>query len=555
MSDKQPDEYEGLVPAAPSAGAPAFGDVAPASASGGRTAPPPPPPQNAEALPAEVDSLPDFQKQPDQDETRPSDGPVTLPGELPDGCLPVQRPGCSNADCAIPTEHPAEIAWQQLVSAVPVEDQLYRLRPRVEGMSYPTEEDFRSAVAAVRPEHADEHSIARLRTAWTDEVAGKLADWSERIRSGLTELSEGWTGTDFEAFEGVCTETRELVDAIIEDVDATVAQLQSTEESIYTLQGGDSGEIPYPAPQFWIDGEWHSWVSVHIRPAWWHGDCIQYTCQDAEHVMSLAGADPEVATEIIDFIDEKVEHYIDYYESPVNIERDGLDPKGITLEEAKELAVADAVETYGGVVEQNWTDYGARHATVDEDINQRSADNDSEQQSMRTVASDKDYPAVADSKYMNLEPPSMEQPTGRSEPEATQDPSLEPPVGGEAPPPAPPGEDDGETKGGLASGGASGGGGLGGGSFGGAGAGAPGATATTGGASPGGAAVGAAAAGGMAAGAATAAGASRGAMGGMMGGMGGGGMAMNDQEREADVDLVEDENMWGFVNEDEDPYA
>ncbi len=59
----------------------------------------------------------------------------------------------------------------------------------------------------------------------------------------------------------------------------------------------------------------------------------------------------------------------------------------------------------------------------------------------------------------------------------------------------------------------------------------------------------------MAAGAATAAGASRGAMGGMMGGMGGGGMAMNDQEREADVDLVEDENMWGFVNEDEDPYA
>jgi hypothetical protein len=30
---------------------------------------------------------------------------------------------------------------------------------------------------------------------------------------------------------------------------------------------------------------------------------------------------------------------------------------------------------------------------------------------------------------------------------------------------------------------------------------------------------------------------------------------MDDKEREPDVDLVEDENMWGFVNEDDDPYA
>src|SRR5699024_8422927 len=151
---------------------------------------------------------------------------------------------------------------------VPVEDQLYRLRPHVGGMSYPTEEDFRAAVGAVRPEHADEHSIARLRTAWTDEVAGKPAHWPERIRAGLTELSEGWSGTDFEAFTQVCADTRELVDEVLDDIDTTVARLQSAEESIYTLQGGDLGEIPYPAPQFWIDGEWHSWVSVHIRPAW-----------------------------------------------------------------------------------------------------------------------------------------------------------------------------------------------------------------------------------------------------------------------------------------------
>ncbi|GAB3219993.1 hypothetical protein GCM10027447_03800 [Glycomyces halotolerans] len=513
MSDSQfqPAEYQGLEPATASAPAPAFGDV---------------------------------QTQPDQIQTQP-DGPIdTLP-------VPI-RPPCSNGDCGNLTEHPSELDWQRLMSAVPVEDQLYRLRPRVEGMSYPTEADFRAAVAAVRPEHADEHSLARLRTGWNDEVADKLGDWSERIKSNLTDLSEGWSGTDFEAFEQVCAETRELVDDILDDIDTTVAGLQSTEESIYTLQGGDSGEIPYPAPQFWIEGEWHSWVSVHIRPAWWHGDCISYTCQDAEHVLALAGADPELATEIIDYIDERVEHYIEYYESPVNIERDGLDPKGITVDEAKELAVADANEHYGSVVEQNRREYDARHEHVDEEIGQRSADNESEQQSMRTTSSDKPYPAVADESHMDLEPPTMEQPAGTASPESTQDPSLEPPSGrvpGEDEPWKDSGDDGGES-GGLASGGP---GGIASGSV----ASAPSGAGSTTGAAPTGSVSGGATAGGAAGGAAAAAGSGGRGMTGMMGGAGAGGRGMpaDDQERDPDVDLVEDENMWGFVNEDEDPYA
>ena len=508
MSDSQtqPDEYQGMVAAAPAAAAPAFGDV----------------------------------------RTQPDSGGIVAP--------PMRA--CGNAECGNPTEHPSETAWQQLISAVPVADQLYRLRPRVEGMSYPTEQDFRAAVAAVRPEHADEHSLERLRIGWTDEVAGKLADWSERIKSHLTELSEGWGGIDFEAFEQVCTETRELVDDVIDDIDTTVAQLQSTEEQIYTLQGGDSGEIPYPAPQFWIDGDWHSWVSVHIRPAWWHGDCIQYTCQDAEHVLALAGADPEIATEIIDYIDERVEHYIEYYESPANIERDGLDPKGITIDEAKELAVADAAQNYGVLVEQNWSEYDSRHAGVDEDINQRSADNDTEQRSVRTTSSDKQYPTAADTAYMDLESPSMQQPTGTSAPEATQDPSLEPPtcdVPGEDKPWEAPEEDE-DSSSGLASGGPSTGAG---GGFGPAPGGPGGGPAPSGSANPAASSLGAGAA---AAGAATAAaGAPKGGgMTGMVGGAGGGGarpMPNDDKESESDVDLVENQNMWGYVNEDDDPYA
>jgi uncharacterized protein YukE len=531
MSDNSSASYPGLDAAAPAMGAPAFGSAAPSAA------PPPPPP--------------------------PADETVAPP--VAEESLPAGRTPCSNPNCGNPTEHPAELDWQQLVSAVPVTGQLYRLRPKEAGMAFPTEADFRAAVAAVRPERADAHSLEHLRNAWSENVTGRIADWSEQIKSNLNELAEGWSGTDFEAFEAACTQTRELVDDLVDDIDATVANLQSTEEALYSIQGGSSGEIPYPAPQFWIDGDWHSWVSVHVRPAWWHGDCIEYTCQDAEHVLALGGAEPELATEIIDYIDERILHYIDYYASPVNIERDGLDPtKGLTVVEAKELAVADAMEHYGTLVDQSWGAYDARQAESNEDIQQRSTDTDAEDRSVRTVHSDKEYPPSADPAYMNLEPPPMEQPSGSAQPMASEDPSLDPPVG-ETPaepvdPAAPddPAEDDGEEpSGGLASGGASTGtaGGFGGG--GGFGAGVVPASATSGsGASMGGALGGAAL--GAAAGGAAAATGSRGSTAMMSGGGGAGagrGMNMDDKDREPDVDLVEDENMWGFVNEDDDPYA
>ncbi|MCD0442308.1 hypothetical protein LO763_01540 [Glycomyces sp. A-F 0318] len=517
MSDQPLESYQGLDAAAPAAGAPAFGDVQPAPATAQPSAP----------------------------------GPIQT---LPDEYVPPQRQACSNPGCANPTAHPAETAWQQLVSAVPVERQLYRLRPKEGGMAFPTEADFRAAVGAVRPEYADAHSIERLRGAWTEDVAGRLADWSERIRSNLADLAEGWSGTDFETFEAACGKTRELVDDLIDDIDATVAGLQSTEEALYSLQGGDSGEIPYPAPQFWIDGEWHSWVSVHIRPAWWHGDCIQYTCRDAEHVLALGGAEPELATEIIDYIDERIVHYVDYYASPVNVEREGLDPKGLTVEEAKELAVADAMEHYGTLVDQSWGAYDARHGEINDDIDQRSADTDGEERTVRTVRSDKEYPAAADPAYMDLEPPPMDQPAGTSAPLASEDPSLDPPSGEAPGSEEPPAEDDGGERpgGGLASGDpATGGSGYGTVAGPGAAAAAPAATSATT------AAMGPATAGAAAAPAAAAAGSGSRGSAAMMGGAAGAGVARpaEDKEREADVDLVENQNMWGYVNEDDDPYA
>ncbi|THV41390.1 hypothetical protein [Glycomyces buryatensis] len=345
---------------------------------------------------------------------------------------PPRRP-CANADCTNPTEHPAENDWQQLLSAVPVADQLYRLAPRVAGadgnMAFPSEQDFRSAVAAVRPERTDEHSLERLRQGWTEEVAGKLADWSERLGSGLTELSEGWSGPGFETLQAACGETRNLVEGVLGDIDSTVASLQSTEDALHSLQGGDTGEIPFPAPRFWIEGDWHSWVSVHIRPAWWNGNCIEYTCQDAEHVLALAGADPELATEIIDYIDARVAQYFEHYRDPANLERDGLDTDGITVEEAKALAVADATDHYSAAVERSRRAYADRHAQIDAEIQERGGHGDDALRSVRTIRIERGYPAVADQAYINLQPPVMRQPFGITRPQTTQEPSLEPPSG------------------------------------------------------------------------------------------------------------------------------
>ncbi|RRR99460.1 WXG100 family type VII secretion target [Glycomyces terrestris] len=337
------------------------------------------------------------------------------------------RPGCSHPDCGNATAHPAERHWQQVMAAVPVEGQSHR--PKATATSYPTGADFRAALAAVRPDDADAHSLQHLRTAWTDEVSGRLADWPERIRSHLADLAEGWSGAGFDAFEAACDQTRGLVEDLIDDVDATAASLQAAEDALHLIQGGGAGEIPYPAAQFWIDGDWHSWVSVHIRPAWWHGDCIRYTCQDAEHVLALAGAEPALATEIIDYIDERILHHIDRYARPDAVERDGLDPaQGLTVEEAKDLAVADATEHYATLVEQSWGAYAARHTAVDDDLVRRNADTEAELRSLRTVRSDKDYPAAADPAYMDLEPPPLDQPTGTETPRAADEPSLQPPT-------------------------------------------------------------------------------------------------------------------------------
>ncbi|HEU5128686.1 MAG TPA: hypothetical protein VFU12_11915 [Glycomyces sp.] len=471
----------------------------------------------------------------------------------------AERAGCSAGACPHPTAHPAEADWQQLASAVPVPGQLHRFKPRCDDMAYPTEEDFRSAVRAVRPEGADDFSLQRLREGWTGEVAARLGAWPERVRSKLAALAEHWAGEDFDAFAAQIDQTRSLVEGVLDDIETTADELRHREEVVYTLQGGDSGEIPYPAPMVGVEGEWSNLTAIHVRPAWWHGDCILMSCEEAEKALELGGADPSLATEVREFIEEKVGERLSGLEalvSPVRL-----------------LAAEDAKEQYGPRVEAELAAYQGRQAAIDEAIAQKRTDQSAELQDFQTTGDDRPFPSAADRARMEVQPPEVERPAAPVPPETRQDPSPVPPSGDgstaqtaaeepeeEFDPEEPWAEnDDGDeaVAGGLAGGGAGGlGGGLGGAPVGG-GAGAvpsaaPAAPSATGpfaapaapsAGSGGGAGAPRAGAGGAAPGAPSARGAASGD---------------DDEEREKDDGRLlnrETGNVWGYVHPKDDPFA
>ncbi|MDA1359862.1 hypothetical protein O1R50_09525 [Glycomyces luteolus] len=474
----------------------------------------------------------------------------------------AERAGCAAGSCPHPVAHPAETDWEQLASAVPVEGQLGRFKPFCEGMSYPTEDDFRAAVSAVRPIDPDAFSLQRLRTGWNDEVAAVIGDWPALIKTKLTALSTGWAGADFDAFADQTDQVRALLEGILDDVEAAAQELKHREEAIYTLQGGDSGEIPYPAPLVGAEGEWTNLVAIHVRPAWWHGDCIQMTCEEAERALELGGADPALAAEVRSFIEQKAG------EAASTV-------VGAVVSESRVAAGEEAKSSFGSRISAELAAYAERQAAIDESIGEKRSGQSEQLASLQTAGADRPYPDSADGAYMDLEPPAMEQPAPPVPPQTTQDPTPVPPGGDgtvaqaeDATDPWETASAEGEVSGGLASGG----GGFGGGMGGGLGAVPGGATVPTGGASAG-SAFGAAMPGGFTAPVTTGAapsGGSGGGSGGTRTAMVGGAPQQQQQAAEArkkqskseedeeaeeeDLTFRETDFAWGYVRPGDDPY-
>lgn len=265
---------------------------------------------------------------------------------------------CPNGDCEN-THNPAEDAWVKLVSAIPIAGQLGTLKCIAAGVAAPSQEEVQSLVGQIRPADSDKYALQTIATKWWDfnnsfsndpETAVALI-----LRSKLTELTNGWQGNDFDAF----AEQMETVFANCELIQADIGDgttgmtglLNQKSDEIYALQGGGSGELPYPAPQYWVEDKKNIFTDtkIHMRPPFHSGECeISSGCrwngdQGAEEAMEYGGFDAGYTDELNQYVTDQTE----YHYTRLKAEQVGsVDTAGMTASEKTEATtLTDAQES------------------------------------------------------------------------------------------------------------------------------------------------------------------------------------------------------------------
>ncbi|MEU5871835.1 hypothetical protein AB0A73_09780 [Glycomyces sp. NPDC047369] len=516
--------------------------------------------------------------------------------------------GCGNGDCQN-KENPGEQPWIQLMSAIPQAGQTNNIKPKPSGMSTPGGQEVSAIVTQLRGPDGDKYAIGTVKDGWTD-FNSSFSYFEGHLANAIEALSAEWTGDDFDAFSEQIDIVKRNIAEVTEKItgeSGILPLLGNTQSAIYELQGGDSGEVPYPAPLIWVDdGGWFDSAEFHIRPAFWDGDCEKEgdVCanESGNKIMEMAGLDTGYQDEVQSFVEDRSNYYYQYYNSEAN----GYEPGSFTQEQAREMAQQDAEGQINQDVGDINDNYQERLNNVNDDIVGRRDYANTEvagftpekPATQETTLGDGGQPDVgyeppggggggsmpkAPGGMGSMDPPSM--PSTDKPPTPTFDPPSTPPDMNLPDSTDPGGLDDSEwtpttpdpddmPSGGLASGGGLGGGGLGGGGIGGgglpgggAGGGLPsgGAGGGVGGAmggmggmmGAGGAGRGAGAGAGGGKGGAMGKGAGgRGMGGGMMGAGGGRGMGgPGDEDGESGTWLTEDDDVWGIGNEKDDPYA
>ncbi|MCD0443811.1 hypothetical protein LO763_09265 [Glycomyces sp. A-F 0318] len=510
---------------------------------------------------------------------------------------------CPNGSCTN-TSTEAETAWIKLVSAIPVADQVRSFKCVAAGIAAPTPEEVQSLVTQVRPaDDPDQYALRTISEKWLmlgfDFAENDGEAVAKILRNRLTELSNGWQGTDFDAFaeqmEQVFVNCEQLAADIGDTASGIAGLLEQKASEIYALQGGDSHELPYPAPQYWVEdeGDIFSDPTVHTRVPFHSGECeIASGCawdgedDAAKEAMELGGFNGEYADELNQYVTDQTEYHL------TRLKADNPD----TPEEELRVQAADLAEQDGNTrakedYDSSSQDYEARAREQNDTVLARWQDAEvstteftptvepSGETTFRESAGELDgsgYSPVSGGDF-NASPTSSGT-TGLNPPASTSSFSggsgLSTSTTSGANPWESTGGGDDDLSGGLASGGGLGAGGMtgagaGGGLGGGAGA---------GGAGMGGAGLfGPAVAGGMGSGAGggrgagsglgkgqglfgKTAGAGTGARGGagMMGAGGGRGAGAGAEDEEGrDTWLTEDEDVWGTArfNDDDDPLA
>lgn len=308
---------------------------------------------------------------------------------------------CGNGDCEN-TSNPAEEAWVKLVSAIPVAGQIANLKCVATGTAAPSQDEVQSLVAQVRPSDPDKYALSTIQEKWTEFRRAFAIDEGTAVepilKSKLTELSNGWQGNDFDAFaeqmEAVFANCEQIKADIGDDTSGIAGLLKQKSDEIYNLQGGASGELPYPAPQYWVEDKMSLFTDgkIHVRAPFTNGDCdIAEDCSFAgtgttNEAMELSGFDSEYTNELNQYVVDQTEyHYTRLKAEHVNgVDTTGMDAteksEATTLTaaqesslraEAERLAQQDANERASQDYDEGSQDYEARATEQNETVTAR----------------------------------------------------------------------------------------------------------------------------------------------------------------------------------------
>lgn len=449
---------------------------------------------------------------------------------------------CPHATCEN-RENPAEAAWIKLVSAIPEAGQVNNLTVVTAGTAAPGQDAIQSLVSQVRPDNPDNYALRAISTRWQEFKDGFDTDPTTGIapmlKAGLRDLSEHWQGDDFDAFaeqvEVVMANCASVCDDIGDLSSGAVGLLEQKADEFYGLQGGASGELPYPAPLYWISDLERMYTDpfVHVRPPFRSGSCdVTDGCGHSGgllgSLLELGGFDSDYLRETRNYVENQTQYYMDKFKH---------EKPPPTREQAAAWAQADANNEISGDMVDGMEDYESRSRIANEDVINRwenaeeSAGTFTPEAKPSNPSSFREASDMYGDTYSGLDAGSGGFQPGSEPPSPDTGGAGGGGGGGGLVPP-------GDVSGGLASGGS---------------------TLGSGGSFPVGPASSTLEGGGGAGGAGAMSAGGRGG-GGMMGGMGGGGgRGMGGEQEAAEGEhrdwLEEDEEIWGIRAIDDDPYA
>lgn len=255
-------------------------------------------------------------------------------------------PHCSTDSCTCKEEEPAEAAWVKLMSAVPQASQINNLRAAREGtMMLPEGQTIQSMVSSIRPQPEADYALDTMRDEWTDFYE-EFRIVGPKLEQGLSALSSGWKGDDYDSFEEQVETVLANCRTIQNDIggedgaDGIIKLLDTKQSEIFEQQGGTA--CVYPAPKFYMEGTKCGSHRIHIRPPFFKS-CVIEENDEIKHAVELAGFDPTVVDEVQERRQTTYDNWIEYVNNNPDYEEDGLKGEELARKKADDQADQELV--------------------------------------------------------------------------------------------------------------------------------------------------------------------------------------------------------------------